>query len=117
MERNFEVNTTTEADCKASVRQILTWNVVDATVDDHSSLLDPLSFHHLCFPHADNQDVCFAHLDKNSDKSKNLGRHDVIVCATRWQQVSVIASMLFTEFQWSHYMLCLHWCGSTYRQM
>lgn len=40
----------------------LTCNVVDATVDDHCSLLDPLSFHHLCSPDPDNQDVCFAHL-------------------------------------------------------
>lgn len=39
-----------------------TWNVVDATVDNHCSRLDPLSFHHLCFPDPNNQDVCLAHL-------------------------------------------------------
>lgn len=37
--------------------------MVDATVDDNRSLLDPLALHHLCFPDADNENVCFAHLD------------------------------------------------------
>lgn len=36
--------------------------MVDPTVNDHSSLLDPLSFHHLCFANANNQDVRFPHL-------------------------------------------------------
>lgn len=45
----------------------LTCDVVDATVDDHCSLLDPLSFHHLCSPDPDNQDVCFAHLGTSKD--------------------------------------------------
>lgn len=38
--------------------------MVDATVNDQRSLLDPLSFHHLSFPDADDQDVCLSHLDK-----------------------------------------------------
>lgn len=37
--------------------------MVDPTINDHSSLLDPLSFHHLCFPNANNQNVCFPYLD------------------------------------------------------
>lgn len=45
----------------------MTWNVINPTVDDHRSLLDPLSFHHLCFAHANNQDVCFTHLDRNTN--------------------------------------------------
>lgn len=36
--------------------------MVDPTINDHSSLLDPLSFHHLCFANANNQDVRFPHL-------------------------------------------------------
>lgn len=93
--------------------------MVDATVDDHCSLLDPLSFHHLRFPDAHNQDVCFAHLDENRWTLVNkriacatmtpslvhiyfmrvnrnlqyLARHDVIVYATRWQQRSVIPNI------------------------
>lgn len=42
-----------------------TWDVVDATVDDNGPLLDPVSFHHLRFPDADNQYVRFAHLVTN----------------------------------------------------
>lgn len=39
--------------------------MVNAAVNDHSSLLDPLSFHHLCFSNTDNQDVRFSHLKRN----------------------------------------------------
>ena len=37
--------------------------MVDAAVDDHRSLLYPLSLHHLCLPGPDNQYVRPAHLE------------------------------------------------------
>lgn len=49
-----------------NLRRSQTWNVVDAAVDDHRSLLDPLSLHHLCFTDADHQDVRLPHLDIES---------------------------------------------------
>lgn len=47
--------------------RINTYNVVDATVNDHCSFLDPLSFYHLCFSDTNNQDVCSTHLDRNRE--------------------------------------------------
>lgn len=41
---------------------VCTWYVVDSTVDDNSSLLHPLSSHHLCSPCPHYKDISLTHL-------------------------------------------------------
>lgn len=39
--------------------------MIDATVNNHCSLLDPLPFHNLCFPNASHQYICLPNLRKD----------------------------------------------------
>lgn len=43
-----------------------TWDMIDATVDDHRPLLQPVSSHHLCSARPHHQDVGPAYLKNDS---------------------------------------------------